>query len=355
MNRRSILAAGVGLAIATPTAAQTRPRIEAFDPAFWRLIDRNADTRVIATGGDLGVVPAGADDYGASLESPIWHPNSFLLFSNIPQNKILKWTPSNGVEVFLDNTGHANGLWFDQQNRLLMAEHSGRQVSRVEANGSRTVIMRSYRNQRLNRPNTVITRSDGGIYFTDFGFRTGPTEDWDVDFEGIYYVSPDLGTRVLLTRDVVAPHKILFSRDERTLLVGQYQGILAFDMTNIASPDATENQPGGRIVRDSQRWFWRGGADRREPRVMHDLVAANGRFVDGVKMDAENNIWFSGRFGVWALSAEGRLLGRIDFGESTPNLAFGGDDLRTLFVTANHTVYAVETRVAGLPIPSRPA
>lgn len=225
-------------------------------------------------------------------------------------------------------------------------------MSRIEKNGNRTVIMRSYRGQRLNRPNSVICRSDGGIYFTDYGFRTGVTEDWDVDFEGIYYVSPDLGNRILLTKDIVAPHKILFSRDEKQLLVGQYQGILAFDMADIQDADPSLNQSGGRIIRDSRRWFWRADESQRAPAVLRDLVANGARLVDGIKMDAENNIWFSGRYGVWVVSALGELLGRIDFGESVPNLAFAGGDAKTLFVTANHSVYAVSTRVSGLPIPS---
>ena len=263
----------------------------------------------------------------------------------------MAWHPTEGLSVFAHPTGHANGLWIDQQGRLLMAEHSGRQVSRIETDGSRTVIMRSYRNQRLNRPNCVTVRSDGGIYFTDYAFRPGPTEDWDVDFEGIYYVSPDLGIRRLLTRDVEAPHKIIFSIDEQTLLVGQYQGILAFDVADLQSPDPATSVAGGRLVQDSRRWFWKARDDNSFPEEIRSLVRSNSRFVDGIKLDVEGNIWFSGRAGIWVISSAGELMGRIDFGVSTPNIAFGGEDRRTLFVTANRSVYSLPTRVAVLNIP----
>lgn len=350
LSRRLLLAAAAGSAFAGPAVAWFGPVIEAFHPDFWGLIDRRAVVDRLAGGGNLGTVPMGQADYGASLECPLWHPDGFLLFSDIPQNRVMKWTPGGDIELFLEPTGHANGLWLDAQGRLLMAEHSGRQVSRLERNGAKTVVMRSYRNQRLKRPNTVVTRSDGGIYFTDFGFRTGPVEDWDVDHEGIYYVSPDLGARILLARDIEAPHKLLFSRDEKTLLVGQYQGVLAYDVADVASPVPSESLSGGRLVQDSRRWLWRAGGEG-DPAVLRDLVASGARLVDGIKLDEQENLWFSGRHGVWVVSRAGSVLGRIDFGKSVPNLGFGGPDGRTLFVTANHELFAVPTLVRGLERP----
>lgn len=120
ISRRSVLIAGTSMMLASGAHARERPHIEAFNPRFWNLIDRNASIRQIAANSDMGTVPPGEADYGASLESPMWHPDGFLIFSDIPRNRILKWTLANGVETFLEPTGHANGLWFDQQNRLLM-------------------------------------------------------------------------------------------------------------------------------------------------------------------------------------------------------------------------------------------
>lgn len=262
----------------------------------------------------------------------------------------MKWEPGKGVSVFLQPSGHANGLWRDPKGRLLMAEHSGRQVSRLEHDGSRTVIMRSYKGQRLHRPNTVVVRSDGGIYFTDFGFRSAAVEEWDLDFEGIYYVSPDLGTRRVLVRDLVRPHKLLFTRDERTLLVGQREGILAFDVLDIEMADPRENQSGGRL--GPRRWFWHAGDDPSEPSIAQQGI------VDGMKMDVEGNVWVAGSHGVWIISAAGKLLGRINttaLFQGSPNLAFGGPDMKTVFVTANHALLSFRANVAGQPIPSMPA
>jgi len=362
-TRRAILAGAAGTAFAWCAgglAQRPASPIIAYDPHFLTLIDPRQSIAVVVEGQGLGTVPAGQEeDFGASLESPNWwEGENFLLFSDIPRNRIMKWSPGAGLSVFLEPSGHANGLWRDPAGRLLMAEHGGRQVSRIEPDGSRTVIMRSYRNQRLHRPNTVIVRSDGGIYFTDYGFRADPVEDWDLDFDGIYYVSPDLGTRRLLTRDVVEPHKILFSRDERTLLVGQRRGILAFDVGDIQRPNPAENQRGGRLVPESRRWFWQAGADPAEPAIIQTLVANRSTIVDGMKMDTEGNVWIGGREGVWAISAAGKLIGRIDtsgMGRGAPNLCFGGNDGRTLFIATNHSILSVRTRVRGVPIGPRRA
>lgn len=361
LSRRTVLGGAAGIALtwctgglAQRSAAARTGRIIAYDPSFLALIDPRAPIETVVEGQGMGTVPAGAEDFGASLESPLWwEGGNYLLFSDIPQNRIMKWTPGQGLSVFLQPSGHANGLWRDRQNRLLMAEHGGRQISRLEPDGSRTVLMRSYREKRLHRPNTVIVRSDGGIYFTDYGFRADPVEDWDLDFEGIYYISADLGTRRLLTRDISEPHKILFSRDERVLLAGQRRGILAFDMADIQRPNAAENQPGGRLVPDSKRWFWQAGADPAEPAIIHQLVANRATIVDGMKMDAEGNVWVGGREGIWVISAAGKLIGHIEtegLGQGAPNLCFGGEDRRTLFIATNHAILSVRTRVRGLPI-----
>ena len=187
---------------------------------------------------------------------------------------------------------------------------------------------------RLLRPNTVVVRSDGRIYWTDLRFRADPIEDWDVDFEGVYMVSPDLGTRTLLLRDLDAPHKLLFSLDEQVLHVGQRAGILAFDVG-----DESSNFGPGRLDPGSRRWFWRAGED--------GSVAP-----DGMKMDVEGNIYIGGRKGIWVISAEGGLLGHLDTGGlSTPNLCFGGHDWRTLFFVTNHGLHRVTVGVPGISIP----
>jgi gluconolactonase len=331
--------------------------IERFHPGLDLLIDVDAVVETLASGGDLGLAPEGQPDYGATLESPLWweEPSGgFLLFSNIPQNCIMSWSADEGLSVFHQPSGHANGLWRDPQGRLLMCEHSGRQVSRREPDGSITVVMRSYRGQRLNRPNTVIVASDGGIYFTDYKFRTGLTEDWDVDFEGIFHVSADLGTKTLLVRDLYRPHKIILSADERVLFVGQAGGVLAYDVLDALSFEPGPPRRGGRLNRDSRRWVWR--------------TSENGApEADGIKLDEAGNFYIavpypppagqsgrgphSGRPGLWFISADGELLGHLDTdGLGITNLAFGGVDRRTLFFVGSHALFSVPVLIPGLPI-----
>lgn len=307
-----------------------RVRIEVFDPALDAIIDRDAKVEVLAEGGDLGVVPEGTFDYGASLESPLWWPEpGYLLFSDVASDRVLKWSSEEGVTVHRSPAGHPNGLARDLQGRLLLCEHAGRQVSRVEPDDSLTVVMRSYRGRRLLRPNTVIVNSDGFIFFTDYAFRIRERADWDVDFEGIYRVSPDLGSRELVIRDLTAPHKLLFSLDEKVLYVGQREGILAFDVI-----DPNSNSSPGRPDLASRRWVWKCGA--------HGSTSP-----DGIKLDVRGNFYIGGRSGIWFVSPEGRLLGHLVTGLSTPNLGFGGHDGRSLFFVGNHALYRVPVKIAG--------
>jgi gluconolactonase len=177
------------------------------------------------------------------------------------------------------------------------------------------------------------------MWFSDYKFRTGATEDWDVDFEGVYHVSADLGTKTLVVGDLHRPHKVLLSIDERTLYVGQHDGILAFD--RMAPVRGTPVEPGasdgGRVDLDSRRWFWRAG-EHGSPEP------------DGIKLDTLGNVYVAGRRGVWFLSHDGDLLGHLDTcGLSTPNLCFGGTDGRTLFFVGNHAVFRVPVRIRGVP------
>ena len=124
-------------------------------------------------------------------------------------------------------------------------------------------------------------------------------------------------------------------------------------MADIQRPNAAENQPGGRLVPDSKRWFWQAGADPAEPAIIHQLVANRATIVDGMKMDADGNVWVGGREGIWVISAAGKLIGHIEtqgLGQGAPNLCFGGEDRRTLFIATNHAILSVRTRVRGLPI-----
>ena len=150
-------------------------------------------------------------------EGPVWiHEKGHLLFSDNANNKRYKWAPGEGVTLYKEPTGDANGLARDPQGRIIACEHMTRRVTREELDGTLTVVANNYRSQRLNRPNDVIVRSDGAIYFTD---PATLGVEQELDLNGVYRVSPDLGTINLLVRDFALPNGIAFSTDERTLYV----------------------------------------------------------------------------------------------------------------------------------------
>jgi gluconolactonase len=188
VSRRHMLAisaAAGGLAIGRGfrgASAQAGKRIERLDPSLDAIIDMSQPIQELASGlgGELG--PA---------EGPVWWKEGrYLLFSDIGNNRRMKYTPGQGVTVFKESTNHANGLTRDLQGRLVACEQDARRVARQELDGSITVIANSFQGHRLNRPNDVVVKSDGSVYFTDPNGNVVP-EQWDLGFAGVYRVSAD--------------------------------------------------------------------------------------------------------------------------------------------------------------------
>ena len=268
-------------------------------------------------GGDLG--PA---------EGPLWwKEGGYLLFSDIHNNRRMKWAPGDGVSVFHEPTNRANGLTRDRQGRLIACEHDARRVTRWDPDGSITVVANSYRGLKLNRPNDAVVKSDGAIFFTDPATLGVVSE---LDFAGVYRVSPDLGTINLLVRDFVLPNGLAFSPDESILYVNDTRmgHIRAFDV-----------QPTGMLALETDRVFCELKGDR--PGV-----------PDGMKVDVEGNVYCGGPGGVWVMDPTGTHLGTIVHGESaTTNLTWGGDDWKTLFVTTRATLCRIQLQIPGVPVP----
>src|SRR5262245_6763682 len=322
ISRRHMLAlsaAASGLAIAS-ARAQAAKRIEQFDSALDKIIDSAQPIKELASGfgGDLG--PA---------EGPVWiREGGYLLFSDIHNNRRMKYTPGQGVSVFLEPTNRANGLTRDLQGRLLACEHDTRRVTRRELDGSLTVIASSFQGRRFNRPNDVVVKSDGAIYFTDPGGPAVP-EQWDLTHTGVYRLSADLGTLTLLVNDFVVPNGLAFSPDESILYINDSRRghIRAFDML-----------PNGTLARQTDRLF----ADLRGPEP---------GVPDGMKVDVAGNVYCGGAGGLYILDAQGKKLGRIVHGHpATTNLAFGGDDWKTLYFTSRSTLFSGHRKVAGVPV-----
>src|SRR5262250_217246 len=200
------LAAGGARGARAQAQPQMQPRIERLAPEFDKIISVDEPIKELASGfgGSLG--PA---------EGPLWwKEGGYLLFSDIHNNKRMKYTPGQGVTVDQEPTNRANGLTRDLQGRLYACEHDTRRVTRRELDGTLTVIANSFQGRRLNRPNDVVVKSDGSIYFTDPWTNPAAPEQWDLTFSGVYRLSADLGTLSLLVDNFILPNGLAFSPDE---------------------------------------------------------------------------------------------------------------------------------------------
>ena len=274
-------------------------------------------------------------------EGPLWwSEGQYLLFSEVRGNRRWKWSPSDGVTLLQDPTNNANGLTRDPQGRLVMCEGGARRVTRIEHDGSGTVVASRYHGRPLNRPNDVVVRSDGSIYFTDPG---GPSPDTDLDFSGVYRVSADLSTINLLVRDYVLPNGLAFAPDESILYINDSQGVHVDNSNMFRSTgriDAFEVRPNGML---SNR------------RVFCELSGEPSGIPDGMKVDIEGNVYCTGPGGVWIIDSSGKHLGTIlTEVDHTTNMAWGGDDWKTLFITTAETLARIQMNVPGLPVPVRP-
>ena len=256
-------------------------------------------------------------------EGPIWVPEGHLLFSDIPADTIYKWNPGTGKhEVFRNPSGPSNGLTLDLQGRLLACELSCR-VSRTEADGEVITLAEKYKGRRINSPNDIVVKSDGGVYFTDPAYglrRTGLSKE--LDFNGIFRIEPN-GDLSLLDATFEGPNGLAFSPDESILYVDDSS------MGHIRAFDVKDN---GALTNG---------------RLFAVLRGPGEGVPDGMKVDTQGNIYCTGPGGIWILDKDGKKLGILSFPEAPSNLAWGDNDLKTLYVTARTGVYRVRTRIQG--------
>lgn len=252
-------------------------------------------------------------------EGPLWHPDGYLLFSDIYSNRIVKWTPDVQVTTFRSPSGYSNGLTFDRQGRLLACEHSNRRVSRTEADGRVVTLADRYQGKRLNSPNDLVVKSDGSIYFTDPPYGVSP-EKRELTFQGVYRIATD-GTLTLLVDDFDKPNGLALSPDEKVLYIADMgrKHVRAFDV-----------QPDGTLANG---------------RVFAELGGP-----DGMKVNEQGHLYVAGSVGTWVFDASGRHLGTIVTPEVPANCAFGGPDRRTLFITARPSVYRVRVETPGMKV-----
>jgi len=268
-------------------------------------------------------------------EGPLWHPDGYWYFVDIRQNKLYRLTPGQAPEVVRDTAG-GNGTTFDLQGRLVICEGDGRRVSRIGPDGKLEIIAERCQGGRFNRPNDVVCRSDGSLYFTDPDKRR-PYHEREIpgpagidnlwDGARVYRVTPDGALTVLAHCEY--PNGLAFSPDERTLYVANTRSSKYIH--------ALELDAAGTMTR--RRIF----ADMNE--------GERAGIPDGLKVDSQGRVYCTGPGGIWVFTAGGKRVGIIQFPEQAVNFAFGGADLRTLFCCAHTSVYTLRVKVAGNPHP----
>jgi gluconolactonase len=259
-------------------------------------------------------------------EGPLWHPEGFYYFVDIRQSRLHRVFPGKAPELVRDRTGEGNGTTFDLQGRLVICEGGNRRVTRWSSQTQSEILMDRWEGKRLNRPNDIVCRSDGSLYFTDPGLRV-PLAERELPNAGVYRIKPDGSTSMVA--DCEYPNGLAFSPDERTLYVANTrwtQYIHAFELN-----------AGGEVVRR---------------RIFADMSSDDTDGVpDGMRVDVEGRIYCTGPGGTWVFAPDGTKLGIIRTPEVPANLAFGGPDLRTLFFTAKTSIYTLRMKVPGQPHP----
>jgi len=322
------LAVMIALHSATVWADTVVATIIRLDPRIDQLVPPDAKLEMIADGFTW-------------VEGPVWNKQGgYLLFSDIPANAVYQWKPGEGASLFLKNSGYSgslpfagkepgsNGLTFDPEGRLVLCRHGDRQIGRLEADGRITPLADRYDSRRLNSPNDLVFKSNGDLYFTDppFGLPKVFEDPNKAPIQGVYRLSKD-GAVTLLIKDLKAPNGIAFSPDEKTLYVSDVDpkraAWLAFDV----KPDGTVTN--GRLFLDATRW-------RKDPFFG----------PDGFKVDQRGNIFAARPGGISVIAPDGTLLGAVELGRPTSNVAWG-EDGHTLFITGGNEVYRLRLSTKG--------
>ncbi len=333
VSRREFLATG-GAAAAAATAATPRafadwqpsarypdPAIKILDPSFTRYRVNSAKVERLGTGFRWS-------------EGPVWFGDGrYLLWSDIPNDRILKWEEETGaISVFRKPSRYANGNTRDRQGRLLTCEHDARRVTRTEHDGTITVIAERFEGKPLNSPNDIVCKSDGSIWFTDppfgvLGFYEGHRATPELP-TNVYRVDPAGGRLAVVAGDVNRPNGLAFSPDESRLYVVEAG-------TSPRVVHAYDVMGGSRLV------------NKRA------LIDAGPGTPDGLRVDVDGNLWVGwgmgeeGLDGVAVFDPAGKPIGRIDLPERCANVCFGGAQRNRLFMAASTSLYSLFVNTQG--------
>ena len=252
-------------------------------------------------------------------EGPAVDPEGNIFFTDQPNNRILKWTPDKGISIFMENAGRANGLYFDREGNLLACADEKNELWQIDKDKNVTVLVHDYEGKKLNGPNDLWVDPAGGIYFTDPFYKR---EYWtrtekEIASENVYYLTPDRKTLSVVMGDFVRPNGIIGTPDGSTLYVADIGAGKTFAFTI---------QSGG--VLSDRRLFTEMGSD-------------------GMTLDNEGNVYLTGK-GVTVFDPAGKKIRHIPIDEPwTANVCFGGQNRKTLFITASKSVYTLDMKVKG--------
>lgn len=270
-------------------------------------------------------------------EGPVYFAeDDALLFSDIPGNRIMRWSPRDGLSTFRQPSNFTNGHTRDLQGRLVSCEHGGRRVTRTEADGTITVLADNYQGKRFNSPNDVVVKSDGTIWFTDppYGIMQ-PDEGYfglsEVGGNYVYRLDPISGEVTLVADDLDKPNGLAFSPDERILYIADSAfSHDPFGNHHVRAYDVIEGQ---RLV--NGRLF---------------AVVSPG-VPDGFRLDTNGYLYISSWDSIQVYSAAGELLGKIMVPEKIANCTFGGPNRDRLFIAASKSIYAITLNTRGIQKP----
>lgn len=305
--------------VPTAKVIRTTGSIERLDQAIDQLIPKNAVIEVLAEGFTW-------------TEGPLWiEKDQYLLFSDIPPNRVMKWSEKEGISTYLFPSGYtgkkeragepgSNALLLDSKDNLILCQHGDRRVAKMNASLSEPksefiTIVDNYKNQQLNSPNDAVYDSNGNLFFTDppYGLEKNVDDPAkELDFQGVYRYSTE-GVLNLISDKITRPNGIGLSPDEKTLYVSCSDPAKALWM-------AFELNENGKVISEQ---------------LFYDATGSEGRGLpDGLKVDKHGNIWATGPGGVWIFNADGRILGKILTGEATSNCAFDSQQ-KTLYMTCD--------------------
>jgi gluconolactonase len=272
-------------------------------------------------------------------EGPLWHAEGYVTFVDLEGSRLLRWDPDGQVTVVREHTGEGNGCTLDRQGRLIMCEGADhRRITRMDTDGTVTPIAERWQGKRFNKPNDVVCRSDGSIFFTDPELRL-PPEQREMGFAGVFRIDPQ-GDIHLATDACEYPNGLAFSPDESVL----YVAISRLD-ERCFQEEANHEVCAHRRIR---AFDVAADGTLSNNRIFCDMSSADPGVPDGMKVDTEGRVFCTGSGGIWVIGPSGDVIGVIKTPEVTRNVAFGGPDFRTLYLTPGGSLGKLEVKTPGI-------